>query len=139
MKLSRLWRPLTLGAAFVFALEACAASVMITGATQRWPWNGKVDIAYAVSDGQDVSSAKYRKLVFTVVIGDKTYMIDGSSIGASAADGPHTVMWTAPDGVKPTIYRTTIEIFAGGWGDTHNATFLHKGFEWVGSHIFLVH
>ena len=111
MKLSRLWRPLTLGAAFVYALEACAASVTITGATQRWPWNSKVDISYAVNDGQDVAQGKYRKLVFTAVIGGKTYTIDGSSIGASAADGPHAVTWIAPDDVKPTTYTIKADMY----------------------------
>jgi len=111
MKLSSLWRLRALGAAFAFGLEAGAASVTITGATQRWPWNGKVDIAYTVSDGQDVSAARYRKLVFTAVIGGKTYTIDGSSIGASAADGQHTVTWTAPDGVKPTTYTIKADMY----------------------------
>ena len=78
-----------------------ATTVTVDSVVQRWPWNNKVDITYTVGDGQDCSSSKFRKIVFTTVIDGETYMINGvTNIGASANTGTHTVTWTLPKGVK---------------------------------------
>lgn len=85
----------------LFASAASAApAISIKSVEQRWPWNNKVDITYEVTGGQDVTKSQFYRIEFTTVIGDKTYTIDGNSIGASAADDTHTVTWTAPDGVR---------------------------------------
>ena len=91
----------------VIAALATAASavptITVDSVVQRWPWNNKVDITYRVGNGQDVSANQYYKIVFTTVIDDQTYTIDGSTIsGASANTGTHTVTWTLPDGVLST-------------------------------------
>ena len=78
-----------------------ATTITVDSVVQRWPWNNKVDITYTVGDGQDCSSSKFRKIVFTTVIDGTTYTIDGvSALGASANTGTHTVTWTLPKGVK---------------------------------------
>ena len=100
------------------ALVAQSASVTIDSVTQRWPWNNKIDITYTVTDGQrltaDASGDVYCKLVFTAVIGGKTYTIDGvKDIGASAngdADGTrHTVTWTPPEDLKVKDLECTMK------------------------------
>ena len=80
--------------------SAAATAIEIDSVIQRWPWNNKVDITYTIEGGQDVSSAEYKKIVFTAVIGGATYTIDGTAVGASAAAGQHTVMWFAPSGLQ---------------------------------------
>ena len=78
-----------------------ATTITVDSVVQRWPWNNKVDITYTVGDGQDCSSSKFRKIVFTTVIDGETYMINGvTNVGASANTGTHTVTWTLPKGVK---------------------------------------
>ena len=95
-------RVLTLvGAAAMVGSAAAASTVTIDSVTQRWPWNNKLDIAYTVAGGQDVSQGIYRKLVFTCVINGVTNIIDGvSDVGANASDGSHVVTWTAPSGYR---------------------------------------
>ncbi len=117
-------------AGLLTASVSAEPSVTITGATQRWPWNSKVDISYTVTDGgEDLSAGTYRKLVFTATIGGKTYTVDGASIGASAADGPHTVTWTAPKGVKPTSFTLTASLYASNVpsGDDYMIVDLQSG------------
>ena len=75
-------------------------SVTIDSVAQRWPWNKKVDITYTVVDGQNVANNVFRKLVFTATIAGTDYVIDGSSIGASASDGRHIATWTPPSDLK---------------------------------------
>lgn len=87
-------------AAVAASVASAATTIRVDSATQRWPWNNKVDITYTVTDGQDVSSAKYYKIVFTTVIGGNATTIDGNSLGASAETGTHTVTWTAPSGLR---------------------------------------
>ena len=78
-----------------------ATTITIDGVTQRWPWNNKIDIAYTVVGGQDLSTSNFCKIVFTTVINGTTYTIDGvKDVGASANPGSHVVTWTAPTGVK---------------------------------------
>ena len=91
-----------LSVAAVIAVAASAATTInVDSVVQRWPWNNKVDITYTVGDGQDCSSSKFRRIVFTTVIDGTTYTIDGvSDLGASANTGTHTVTWTLPAGVK---------------------------------------
>ena len=92
---------ITMIGASVFACAAYASSITIDSVTQRWPWNNKVDITYTVKGGQDVTLGQYARVVFTANIGGKEYSIDGvHDVGASAADGTHTVTWTAPSGLK---------------------------------------
>lgn len=91
-----------LSVAAVIAVAASAATTInVDSVVQRWPWNNKVDITYTVGDGQDCSSSKFRRIVFTTVIDGETYMINGvTNVGASANTGTHTVTWTLPAGVK---------------------------------------
>lgn len=85
----------------MFSAVACGATtIAIESVTQRWPWNNKIDIKYVVTGGQDVSKSDFQKVVFTTVIGGTTYTIDGSTVGASASEGTHTVSWTVPAKVK---------------------------------------
>ena len=78
-----------------------ATTITIDSVTQRWPWNNKVDIAYTVVGGQDLSTSNFCKIVFTTVINGTTYTIDGvKDVGASANPGSHVVTWTAPTGVR---------------------------------------
>ena len=84
------------------AVGANASSITIDSVTQRWPWNNKVDITYTVSDGQDAANSLYEKVVFTATVNGATYTIDGSSLGASGADGTHTVTWFPPAGLRAT-------------------------------------
>ena len=83
-----------------FAAYAVDTTIAINSIAQRWPWNNKVDITYTVTGGQDVSSSYFCKVVFNTVINGTPCTIDGSTLGASAAAGQHTVTWMAPDGVK---------------------------------------
>lgn len=80
-----------------------APHVTINSVAQRWPWNNRVDITYTVGGGQKVSKNVYYKLVFTAGINGQTYSVDGGALGASAADGTHTVTWyNPPAGIKAT-------------------------------------
>lgn len=90
-----------------------ATTITVDSVVQRWPWNNKVDITYTVNDGQDIAKSKFCKIVFTTVIGGKTYTIDGvSDLGASANTGTHTVTWTLPAGVKRDDCTMTAAIYA---------------------------
>ena len=102
-----------LSVAAVIAVAASAATTInVDSVVQRWPWNNKVDITYTVGDGQDCSSSKFRRIVFTTVIDGTTYTIDGvSHLGASANTGTHTVTWTLPSGVKRTDCTMSAAIY----------------------------
>lgn len=103
-----------LSVAAVIAVAASAATTInVDSVVQRWPWNNKVDITYTVGDGQDCSSSKFRRIVFTTVIDGTTYTIDGvSDLGASANTGTHTVTWTLPAGVKSDGCTMSAAIYA---------------------------
>lgn len=87
------------------AVCAYASSVTINSVIQRWPWNNKVDITYTVDGGQilsaDGTADTYARIVFSATIDGVTYDIDGvHDLGASAANGTHTVTWTPPASLK---------------------------------------
>ena len=107
---------LALVAAAAMALAPVAKSattITVDSVVQRWPWNNKLDITYTVTDGQDVSTSSFKKIVFTADIGGMTYTIDGvTDVGASANTGTHTVTWTAPSGVKSDSCTMTAAIYA---------------------------
>lgn len=107
---------LALVAAAAMALAPVAKSattITVDSVVQRWPWNNKLDITYTVTDGQDVSTSSFKKIVFTADIGGTTYTIDGvTDVGASANTGTHTVTWTAPSGVKSDSCTMTAAIYA---------------------------
>ncbi len=89
-----------------------ATTITVDSATQRWPWNNKVDITYTVTDGQDLVASNFYKIVFTTVIDGTTYTIDGvTNVGASANSGTHTVTWTAPSGVRCTNCTMTAALY----------------------------
>ncbi len=79
---------------------------------QRWPWNNKVDITYTVSGGQDVANGLFAKVDFSATIGSTNIVIDGSTLGASASDGTHTVTWNAPSGLRATDATMTATLVA---------------------------
>ena len=90
-----------------------ATRISIDKVSQRWPWNNKVDITYTVTEGQNLSTSNFCKIVFTTVIDGKTYTIDGTTdVGASANSGTHTVTWTLPDGVKRSDCTITASIYS---------------------------
>ena len=86
-------------------------NVTITGVTQRWPWNNKVDISYTVEGGQTRASGVYCGLRFAFTANGQTYEIPGYSIGASAENGPHTVTWNAPKGIVTSDGSLTATLF----------------------------
>ncbi len=106
----------TLAAMAALALAPAAqtaTTITVDSVVQRWPWNNKLDITYTVNDGQDVSVSKFKRIVFTAVIGGETYVIDGvSDVGASANTGTHTVTWTAPSGVLDANCTMTAAVYA---------------------------
>ena len=87
--------------AIVFFLEQGAlATPAITGVTaqQRYPWNGKVDIAYTVSG--DIAATAKEQGVFTSLIVTATdretgtsYMATSLSGDTGLSDGTHTLVW----------------------------------------------
>ena len=79
---------------------AAATTIRVNSVAQRWPWNNKADIRYTITGGEDLSSSSFHKVVFTAVIEGVTNTIEGSSIGASAKEGTHTVTWELPSGIK---------------------------------------
>ena len=83
----------------VFAASA-VDTIAIDSVAQRWPWNNKVDITYTVTGGQELATSNFCKIVFSTVINGTSHTIDGTTLGASANAGQHTVTWTAPDGVR---------------------------------------
>ena len=89
-----------------------APSIEITEVRQRWPWNNKVDITYTVTEGQNVANGLYEKVVFTAMVGGQAIAIDGSSVGASAADGTHTVTWFPSAGLRATDATMTAALVA---------------------------
>ena len=91
---------------------ASASSVTISSVTQRWPWNNKVDITYTIQGGQTRAAGVYCGLRFALTANGHTYGFDGSSIGASAEDGTHTVTWTAPQGIVATDASLTATLFS---------------------------
>lgn len=103
-----------LASATILATSALAddPSVTITGVTQRWPWNNKLDIAYTVSGGQTRTSGVYCGIRFTFTANGQTYSIEGSSIGASAENGSNVATWTAPQGIVTTDGSMTATLFS---------------------------
>ena len=101
-----------LGFAVLFAAAVAGATpnVHIDSVVQRWPWNNKVDITYTVGDGQ--SAGNYMKLVFTATVNGTDYTIDGGTVGASAANGTHTVTWNPPSGIKATGCTMVARLYA---------------------------
>ena len=91
---------------------ANASSVTISSVTQRWPWNNKVDITYTIQGGQTRAAGVYCGLRFALTANGHTYGFDGSSIGASAEDGTHTVTWTVPQGIVATDASLTATLFS---------------------------
>ena len=88
------------------------ASVTITGVTQRWPWNNKLDISYTVGGGQTRTSGVYCGIRFVFTANGETWQIEGSSIGASAENGSHVATWTAPQGIVTTDGSMTATLFS---------------------------
>lgn len=41
-------------------------SITVNGATQRWPWNNKIDVTYTVVNGQDRKAGLYCGVEFTI-------------------------------------------------------------------------
>ena len=97
-----------IGAAAV-ACGAYASSITIDSVAQRWPWNNKVDITYTVDGGQ--SAGVYCGIRFDLTANGSTYAFQGSSIGASAATGSHTVTLTAPSGINAADCMMTATLF----------------------------
>ncbi len=87
-------------------------SISIDSVTQRWPWNNKVDITYTVKGGQDVGKEIYAKVVFTATINGTEYTIDGSTVGASGAEGKHTVTWFPDSGLRATDATMSAKLIA---------------------------
>ena len=58
------------------------ASVTVTSAKQRWPWNGKVDVGYALSN---TDAGEYYRLITAVTVGDATKTVT-NEVGA-VSDG----------------------------------------------------
>ena len=83
-----------------FTAYAVDTTIEINSVAQRWPWNNKVDITYTVTGGQELATSNFCKVVFTTMINGTSQTIDGSTLGASAAAGQHTVTWIAPDGIR---------------------------------------
>ena len=100
------------GIAVALAANADAVTnVTITGVTQRWPWNNKIDISYTVEGGQARASGVYCGLRFAFTANGQTYDIPGYSVGASAETGPHTVTWNAPKGIVTSDGSLTATLF----------------------------
>ena len=58
------------------------ASVTVTSAKQRWPWNGKVDVGYTLSN---TDAGEYYRLITAVTVGDATKTVT-NEVGA-VSDG----------------------------------------------------
>ena len=100
-------RAIALLAILIAASLEAFASPAITGVTaqQRYPWNGKVDIAYTVS-GDIAATAAEQGLVpslkVTATDGDTGQAYTAASLtgDASLADGTHSIVWDmAADGL----------------------------------------
>jgi formylglycine-generating enzyme required for sulfatase activity len=110
---STIRKTLPVGIAIALATVANAATtITVDSVVQRWPWNNKVDIAYHVTDGQDVANGVYYKIVFTVNVDGTSVTIDGSEVGASATTGSHKVTWIAPSGLRDGACTMTAAIYA---------------------------
>ena len=62
--------------------ERLPASVTVTSAKQRWPWNGKVDVGYTLSN---TDAGEYYRLITAVTVGDATKTVT-NEVGA-VSDG----------------------------------------------------
>ena len=112
-------RLITMTGAVALAFGAAASTITVDSVIQRWPWNNKLDITYTVSGGQilsaDGTADTYARIVFTANIGGTIYAIDGvHDVGASAADGTHTVSWTIPPGLKANGCTMTAQLYSAG-------------------------
>ena len=100
-------------------LMTCAviAAPSITGVTaqQRYPWNGKVDIAYTVS-GDIVATAKEQGLITSLKVsatdGDTGQSYTASSLlgDTSLADGTHNIAWDM--GAQGLAFVSTNVVFS---------------------------
>jgi len=113
----------------VASVASAATTITVDSVVQRWPWNNKVDIAYSVTEGQDVSNGVYYKIVFTVDVDGTTVTIDGSEMGASADTGSHTVTWIAPAGLQCAACTMTAAIYVSDFpsGDDYMIVDLDTG------------
>ena len=94
------------------ASASVATNVTIRSVQQRWPWNNKVDITYAVEGGQTRTAGVYCGLRFEVEANGQTYEFEGYTVGASAEDGEHTITWTAPEGIVCSDCTLTATLFS---------------------------
>ena len=94
------------------------ATPAITGVTaqQRYPWNGKVDIAYTVSGSGDIAASvpddNVAVLKVTATDGEtgETYAASSLSGDTSLADGTHAIVWDmAADGLA---FKSTNVVFS---------------------------
>ena len=97
------------------AVSAGEPSITVNSATQRWPWNNKLDVTYTVTNGQDRATGLYCGVEFTITDGGNSYVLPGYTIGASGAgdaDGTtHTVTFTAPAGIRSANCTISATLF----------------------------
>ena len=107
---------LSVCASFLLA-HASSANPAITGVTaqQRYPWNGKVDIAYTVSGGL-AATAKEQALITSLKV-TATDLETGTSYTATSlsgdtglSDGTHTFVWDM--GAQGLAFVSTNVIFS---------------------------
>ena len=116
MKASDMIRQMAVAVSAMVAIGVHAditPTVTIQSATQRWPWNNKLDITYRVENGQDLANGVYHKMQFTLVANGQTNRLDGSrDMIATAGTGTHTVTCDLPSGIKATNCELTASIYA---------------------------
>ena len=104
-----------IAASTALAVSAGEPSITVNSATQRWPWNNKLDVTYTVSNGQARVAGLYCGVEFTITDGGNSYVLPGYTIGASGAgdaDGTtHTVTLTAPAGIRSANCTISATLF----------------------------
>lgn len=112
MKVRRKIKTVLAGASALVGLVASAATVTIDKVQQRWPWNGKVDVSYTLSD---LDSAKHYDLTLTftaagktsstkltnLTAGQNTHVFDGGAAFAGIANTNITVKAALNEATMP--------------------------------------
>lgn len=105
------WRAAVSAAAIAMLPMAAnaLATITITDAKQRWPWNNKLDIKYTIADGQ-LTDRGY-EVIFKLVSNGVTNTVNNVDLGAAAVNGDNTLVWELPDGISCENAELTASLY----------------------------
>ena len=88
----------------LLSMPVAAATYTVDSVQQRYPWNGKVDVAYTVSGGEALDpSQAWLVLEMTDQKSGETFRAHSLGGPLPTAPGRHQVVWNATDDGRATV------------------------------------